>query len=116
MHGQRLDSGLIKNGNRGVAFEQRARDIGTFVVARDDENRDPLVGDVQQRLEYGLDHERMNPAAEEQIAAVYHQIDLAVERGLQRGQIIAKKVIPSAPALYLRPQRRIKAEMRVSEK
>jgi len=113
---EEMGSRSIKNEDVRMALQQRAGNVGAFVVARHDKDRNALIRNMEQRLKSGLDDGGMDATAEKHIAAVHNQVNLAVKGWLQGLAVIGRKVVAAAAALHFGPQRCVKAEMGVGQK
>jgi hypothetical protein len=105
----------IEQVNSRVSCKPDLRDASTLVISRDDENRNAFVGDTNEWLERLPRDARRRTRPVEHVAAVNDQINVAVERGLQRGGIVCEKIVSATPTMDARPRRQIEAEVGVSE-
>ena len=86
---------------------------GTFVVSGDDIDRNACVRDLDQGRHGHVHQRRWHFASIEKVAAVYNQVDLTFEGGLQSYLEIGKEVVASAPSLDPGAKRKVKTQVRV---
>ena len=96
--------------------EQRGWQHGPLVVAGDDGDGDAATDKIEQRLVCLVDDAAMNLAAEEEIAAVDHQIRCAVPGIVEYTLKIGKKVAAAARAFRAGTDRLVEAEVAVGKK
>jgi hypothetical protein len=86
------------------------------VISGHEKYRNPALGDPYQRFESAGDDRRMNTAAEKQVPAVNHQIDLALQ-GRRQGHVEIFEKVDTAPApVNSRLHRQIESEMGIRQK
>jgi hypothetical protein len=98
-----------------VGREQGIGDRRPFVVARDENDRHPSIGHLEQRFE-GHPHEfRRNLRSKQEIAAVDHEIDLPATRGTEGGAGVGEEIRTATPALDTRTKRKVETEVGVGK-
>ena len=98
-----------------VLREPDLRNSSALVVAGDDEDRNPTIGDTCQRLESLPRDARWNSRPVEHIATVDDQVDFTGHRGPERRLIVREKIVSSATALDTCAHRQVEPEVRVRE-
>jgi hypothetical protein len=108
-------SRLIEYVHARMRQETRVRNLRALVIAWHDEHGNAVVGNATKRLERSMGDRRRHGRTVEDISRVHHEIDVARERGLERGKIIREEIVAAPPAFDARPKRKIEPEMRVGE-
>ena len=106
----------IEDVDSRMLCESDLRNATAFVIAGDDEDRDAFVGNAGEWLECLPGDARRWTRAVEYVTAVNDEIDVAVERGLQRRRVVCEKIMAAPASLDARPRRQVEAEVGVSEK
>ena len=75
---------MIEDVHARVRGEERIRNRRSLVIPRNNDNRDAAVGEALERSERLQNDVRPDLAAEEDIAAMHDEIDIAAERRLER--------------------------------
>ena len=106
----------IEDVNVPVREQSSVRTTRTLVITRDDEHRDPLIRDADERLVCLVRDARVRSRAIEDVAAVDDKVNIADHRGRERRSVVREK-IESAPAPSdPRPEREVEAEVGIGQK
>ena len=95
-HVEGQGAGVVEDVDAGMGGEEGKGDGRALVISGNDDDRDAGVGDALERLERAQDHSRFDAAAEEDVAAMNEEIDVARERGPQRPLVTGEEVLPPA--------------------
>ena len=97
----------------GVRRQQGIRQTRPFVIARHQQHRHAAIGDRQQRLQRRRRQAARDPTAEQEVAAVHNEVDVAATRG-REGEVEVGEEVGAAPrARDPRPLGQVEAEVGV---
>jgi hypothetical protein len=85
------------------------------VVAGDEDDRHAAVGHREQGLERPDDQAGLDPAAEQQVAAVHHQVDLAAPGRGERAVEVGEEIASAMRTVRTRPRRQVEPEVGVGD-
>ncbi len=98
-----------------VQREKRVRDAATLVVAREQEDRDSLLGDPPERCERCVREPRGNAAPIQEITAMEEHVHLAGSSGREGRLEALEEVGAAARTNDARPGRQVVTEVRIGE-
>jgi hypothetical protein len=101
--------------DQGVDGEHGMGDLRSFVIARHQKHRDPLLRHTFQRKKRLLHQVRGHPAAKEQIPAVHDEIDVPRHGVVQRALKIGEEVVAAAPTRDAGPLGQVEPQVGVGK-
>ena len=99
----------------GVMREPQVRNAPALVVAGNDKDRHPAIGDSREGLERLPRDAGWHAGPVEYVSPVHHQVDVTVECALQRSVVVGEEIVTPPPALDSRAHRQVEAEVRIGE-
>ena len=90
-------------------------DPGTLVIARDDEDRHTPTGDLVDGFESLVDQGRRDAGPVEDVATVYHEIDLAPQRRPERPLMVGQEIVTAPPTPNARPCGQVETKVAIGE-
>ncbi len=106
---------VLEHVDAGMAGQPFEWDAGTLVVARNQKDRDPRVGDPLQGLERLVNEAGRDLGLVEQVAPVHHQVDPFVDGRPQRPPVVGQEVVPATPAPDLGTRGMVEAQVGVGQ-
>lgn len=93
----------------------RVRQKGALVISRYDEYGHAAFGHAPQRFERLVGKRRHDGRTVEHVAAVHDDVDLAIERRLQRRGVVGEKVVAAAAPLHARTHGEVEPQVGVGD-
>lgn len=100
---------------RRMLRESQMRESATLVIARHDKHGNAAIGDLSQRFKRLPRDAAWRTRPVEYVSAMYDEVDIAVERGLQRGRVVGQEVVPTPSSIDAWIYRQVVAEVCVCQ-
>ena len=95
--------------------ESGMRQKRALVIPRNDEHRHAAFGHAPQRLERLVCERRHNGRTVEHVAAMHDDVDLPIERRLERRRVVGQEVVTASPPLDARAHGKVEPEVGIGD-